>query len=265
MAKRTITKDVRRVFHVEDARISGKAEGGGSDAGFVEGYAATWDNVDLGDEVMRRGAFAKSIRERVPAGHVALMVKHFAHGGDVLDCVGQVTSAKEDDVGLFFHADFIPDDELAANVRNKVVRKIVKACSVGYGPITWGFTEIDGREVIEHTESKLYEVTLTLVPMNEQALLTAAKSLGVPAEDLDAVAAVMSIGAGTLEDSRSQIDVVGRDKVETAASVFRAVAKKLDDLMSIPPGADSVAGHIDSGAMRRQIEGMRQRLVMLDL
>ncbi len=153
------------------------------DSGWVQGHAAVWDNVDLGGEIMRKGAFEKTISERVPAGKVKLMVKHFAYGGDALECLGTITEAKEDDVGLWFNAKF-SSVETAQKVRTLILEGHVETCSVGYMPVKWNWLTVpagdDGSktiQVLEHLECKFFEVTITVVPMNEKAKLTAAKSL----------------------------------------------------------------------------------------
>lgn len=151
----------------------GKAK---SDPGFIQGYAAVFNNIDLQDERIVKGAFAKSIQERVPAGKVKLMAKHFAHGGDVQDLVGTVTEMKEDDFGLWFHS-VVSRSKFAQEIRQDVVDGHINANSIGFFPIAWGFVKVDGRQIIEHTESQALEVTLTARPANELALITGAKSL----------------------------------------------------------------------------------------
>lgn len=193
-----VDKDARRKSTIrgENCDLQAKARLGkakAKDPGWVQGYAAVWDNVDLGGEIMRKGAFDKSISERVAAGKVKLMVKHFAYGGDVLDCIGTITEAKEDATGLWFNAKF-SGVEVAQKVRSLILEGHVDTCSVGYMPVKWNWLNLEGEDgaktmqVLEHLECKFYEVTITVVPMNEKAELTAAKSLDLVASKVKDIA-----------------------------------------------------------------------------
>jgi hypothetical protein len=144
--------------------------------GTLEGYAATFDNVDQYGEVFRRGAFAKTIRERIAAGMVPLMSRHLLFGGDVSDVIGTVKSAVEDAHGLSIIAEFSADDAAQA-IREKIVGGHVRGLSVGYNTINSSIGYIDGKEVLELFEVRLAEVTVTPFPVNEQALITAAKAV----------------------------------------------------------------------------------------
>lgn len=156
-----------------DARIQGKAEGNG----WLEGYAAVFGNVDSQGDVIRKGAFAKSIAEKVQAGKVKLMVRHVRDGGDTPEVVGVVTQAKEDDIGLWIHAEF-GSDQTSQDARAKAIEGLATGLSIGYIPMQWADVMVEGKEAVELTEIKLMEVTLTAFPANEQAVVTKAKSTG---------------------------------------------------------------------------------------
>lgn len=167
----------RRVSNAKaDLKLAAKGKVRKDDPGWIEGYAAVWDNVDHQGEVMRKGAFAKSVQEAVPAGKVKLMVKHYVHGGSVLECIGTVREAKEDDYGLWFRAE-LSKVQLAQDVRTKVLEGHVDGCSVGYRSLQYGWLTLDDREVLEHKECAWLETTITVMPANELAVITGAKSM----------------------------------------------------------------------------------------
>lgn len=183
MSDVVIDKDARREIRVPEGKaelISQGKAGKPNDPGFVQGYAAVWDVVDLHREVVRRGAFAKSIQERVASRKVKLMGQHLCHGGSTFEVIGTVTEMKEDDFGLWFHAPF-GKTNLAQDVRQNVVDDHVSNASIGFMPVKWSFIndEASGREIIEHTEMKALEVTLTAFPIQELAILTGAKSVTI--------------------------------------------------------------------------------------
>ncbi|MCX7805708.1 MAG: phage major capsid protein, partial [Planctomycetota bacterium] len=175
---------MRRERYLADAGLRAKgveAAAAGPDAGWVEGYAAVWgdpDHVDADGEYFVRGAFARSIAQRVPAGKIKLMARHYRDGGDVLAVVGTVREAREDDRGLWFRAEFAPDPDSQA-IRQKVVSGHVRSCSVGFRVLrTEQRADSAGQYRLGFVECILEEVTLTVRPANEDAVVTAAKSRG---------------------------------------------------------------------------------------
>ena len=142
--------------------------------GHVEGYLSTFNNVDSEGDIIRPGAWAKTIRERVPAGRVPLMRRHLLYGGGVPDVVGAIREASEDSHGLYIRAPFGGDDHAQA-VRSKAASGQLRHMSAGFlivnaTPIgkTGGF---DMRELI------LIEGTVVREPANEQAIITRAKGI----------------------------------------------------------------------------------------
>lgn len=217
----TIDKQTRVTRFNPEAQLFAKVDGDGN--GHIEGYAAVFGNVDLQDEVIRKGAFAKTLNDRVPAGKVKLMVRHWAHGGDTLEVIGTVTEAKEDDNGLWIHAE-LSGLPLAQNTRQLIVEGHVSGLSVGYNVIDFGFTEIDGRSVTELREIRLLEVTVTSHPANESAVITAAKAAdhttkpeAAPASSSDRVAPTAQDGK-THDPTSEQLAEVDAMAAEVAGN-----------------------------------------------
>lgn len=150
--------------------------GGPKGNGYIEGYLAVFNNVDQGGDRIIKGAFAKSIKERVRAGKVPLMARHFLYGGDVSDAIGIITDAKEDDYGLWIHAD-LSAVQLAQDTRVKVEEGIVWGLSVGFQLLRYEEVEENGNWVLELKECRLLEGTVTVRPMNEEAVIHRAKAL----------------------------------------------------------------------------------------
>lgn len=137
-------------------------------AGVFHGYAATWD-VDTTNERFKRGAFAKSIMEK--ASTIPVLILHARDGGDVMEQVGVLTGAHEDEVGLAVSGRFY-DDSLSQGVYRKVLAGSPNGLSVG-------FVRVQGKQaedVYEHSEVKLIEVTITNKPANSRAKILDAKT-----------------------------------------------------------------------------------------
>jgi HK97 family phage prohead protease len=220
--------------------IAGKADDGLGD-GWVEGYASEFNKIDHQDEVVRKGAFVKTIAEKGDR-KIPLMAKHFANGGDIVDCVGAITWMSEDDYGLKFRAEYLPDEK-SQEVRKKVealrAKNVRVGTSIGYRRVQWGYKDEDGRRILEHTEIALVEVTMTLKPANEGAFVTGGKDEKFVA----AIKAVVDSKTEALDKSRLLEEFGGRDDVAGLADRLEKFVGKLRDLLTDKPqDADAEAG-----------------------
>ena len=163
-----------------DAKLQAKDQG---DNGYLEGYASVWDIVDRSGDRVRKGAFTKTIQERVRAGKVHLMVRHIIHGGDILEVIGKVAEAKEDDYGLFIGAPLF-SCATAQSLRQMMKEGLQPSLSIGYIVVQSVEANEEGKSVRDLLELKLWEVTVTTVPALEEAVVTAAKTSDGGALDL---------------------------------------------------------------------------------
>jgi len=139
-----------------------------SDADFFyfEGYASTFGNKDLGDDIVMPGAFSKSLEKRTPK----ILWQH-----DRYEPIGMPEEVREDDIGLFVRGKLPKDDTL---VSGRVIPQFkvgsVSAMSIGFF--------IDDAEIREDgvrllKELNLQEFSPVTFPMNESALINGFKSL----------------------------------------------------------------------------------------
>lgn len=156
-----------------------KAEFKASDKpNFVEGYASTFNGVDLGGDMILPGAFAKTIKERVPAGRVKFLADH--DWWSINSVLGTVREASEDDHGLYFKAE-ISEAPSAQDALVKMREGHVDRLSIGYDAIQVIYpddaermqTGIDRKLV----EVKLREISAITFPMNEDTEITGVKSV----------------------------------------------------------------------------------------
>lgn len=134
-----------------------------NDAG-LEGYAATFGNVDNVGDVIVQGAFLKSLSMRKPK----FMLQH-----DTDDLIGVITSAAEDSTGLYIKADFA-NIQCAQDARELVKMGAITEMSIGYSVKDYEY-RADGVRVLKEIE--LYEVSLVTFPANDKAKITRVKSL----------------------------------------------------------------------------------------
>lgn len=138
--------------------------------GFLEGYASVFNNVDLGGDIVRPGAFRKTLKERLKTGDIKLIDSHNVFEGTAA-VIGVVTDANEDDHGLRFKARF-SSVQRAQDIRTKIKEGILNAISFGYDIVKAKPVENN----LELQELKLYEVSPVIWGMNPEAQATAVKS-----------------------------------------------------------------------------------------
>jgi HK97 family phage prohead protease len=152
-----------------------KDTGATNGAGGLEGYASVFNNIDLQGDVIRRGAYTKTINERINTGKVRLMLTHIGYAHKATDVIGTIRSAVEDEHGLKITAEYA-STPAAQDVRTLVREGHVDGLSVAIQPIRMAQTLIDTKQANEIMEAKLIEITVTAFPANEETHITNSKS-----------------------------------------------------------------------------------------
>jgi hypothetical protein len=147
-----------------------RAELKASDEGIVEGYGSVFDVVDSYDDVVEKGAFARTLKEgRAPA----MLWQH-----DTAEPIGVWESLREDDTGLFVRGRF------AKTQRGQEALELVKmgalsGLSIGYS-VKDARMEKNGVRVL--TDVELWEVSPVTFPANDAARITRVKASEVKTE-----------------------------------------------------------------------------------
>lgn len=169
--------------------------------GAFKGYASTFGNKDLGDDIVMPGAFTKTLQENQS---VPILWGHSPR-----EVVGVNQNAYEDAKGLYVEGQLAMDVQRAREAHSLMKMKAVNGLSIGYDPIVIDWSrEKEGIRILR--EVKLYEYSLTPFPMNEQATVTGVKSI----QDLDEI-----LHEIVLRAKRTQ----GELSAETKASIEQAI------------------------------------------
>jgi len=157
--KRKITEDSKIEAKVNESFVNGE----------ISGYAAFWDITDLDGDIIRKGAFKRAIDNQIAAKTVPFMIKHFRKSGDVMEMIGTVVEAKEDDIGLWFRAE-LDGSDVSQQVRQKVANNPKPfGSSIGWLDYPDGFRPMqDGG--FEYVAINLKEITLTLLPSQQATI-----------------------------------------------------------------------------------------------
>jgi len=142
---------------------------GAKEEGAFRGYLSVFDIVDEGGDLVERGAFAKTLRKR---DVFPLLWGHCSQDPNFL--VGTFR-ALEDDRGLLINAKFFRELEGGQDAY-KVVKEFwergVKfGLSIGYKAVDFKFDKINGQTIRRIKEIQLYEGSLTLFPINQEAFI----------------------------------------------------------------------------------------------
>jgi HK97 family phage prohead protease len=178
----------------------------GLQEGEFEAYASVFDNVDSYGDVVRKGAFAKSLSEWEDSGFpIPLLFGHNMSDPDFN--LGTVT-AKEDDHGLRVKGSLDLESPKAKQTYRMLKGKRINQMSFAYDEVDAG--PIDDPklgEVRELRELKLYEVSIVPLGANQETEILAVKT---GAEALvDGLKAGRVISAKNESELRKAYDAIG--------------------------------------------------------
>lgn len=130
-----------------------------SKAGIVKGYASVFDNKDSDNDIIRRGAYSKTIAEN--GSRVKYLYQH-----DMSKPLGKMVHMEEDAKGLLFEAK-IADTTLGKDVVELIKAGVITENSVGILPIQ----KEDKGDYREIKEVRLFEVSAVTLAANDQAMI----------------------------------------------------------------------------------------------
>ncbi|RMV69176.1 HK97 family phage prohead protease [Pseudomonas coronafaciens] len=138
------------------------------DAGNFEGYAAVFNNVDLGDDVILPGAFTKVKTTR--AGRLKLALFH-----DLTRLVGSADFT-QDAHGLYLKGKVNLAVSYARDAYELMKEGTLDSMSIGFNTILAAYEEREGRSIRIIKQAELWEASLVPFGMNPEAQVTDVKS-----------------------------------------------------------------------------------------
>lgn len=169
-----MSKDKVKTIEYKTFKFDIKEADEDKNEGRVEGYASTFGNVDLGLDIVDKGAFKRTIRDS--KGKIPILADHSPY-----EQIGWNEEAEEDNKGLLVRG------ALDLNVqkgkeRYSLAKKALKigapmGLSIGYFTIK-AEPDAENPRIRHLKELALLEYSFVTFPMNTQAMVTAAKSIG---------------------------------------------------------------------------------------
>jgi HK97 family phage prohead protease len=199
-----------------------------SDAqGVFTGYGSIFGNEDQGNDIMKKGAFTKSLTKR-PASKVKMLYQHKTD-----EPIGIFTDMYEDNKGLYVKGQLAMGTQKGREAYELLKMGALDGMSIGFraDPEKQGYNE-NKRGIRTLKEVDLMEISLVTFPMNESALIESVKGNAKNIREWEKIlreAGGLSrteakIGAKALSESLNQRDA--EDK-QTLANLILKVANKL--------------------------------------
>ena len=199
-----------------------------SDAqGVFTGYGSIFGNEDQGNDIMKKGAFTKSLTKR-PASKVKMLYQHKTD-----EPIGIFTDMYEDNKGLYVKGQLAMGTQKGREAYELLKMGALDGMSIGFkaDPDKQGYNE-NKRGVRTLKEVDLMEISLVTFPMNESALIETVKGNAKNIREWEKIlreAGGLSrteskIGAKALSESLNQRDA--EDK-QSLADLILKVANKL--------------------------------------
>lgn len=193
----------------------------GSNIGKFEGYASTFGNSDRMDDVIIKGAFEKTLQDhRTRSRQIRMLSQHNRH-----NLIGGFPSedAREDERGLFVKGNINLDTQNGRESFALMKQGVLEDMSIGF--IIRDSEMNDGKQMIK--EAELFEISLVTEPANQEAQITAIKSI-MPFKDLPLAETSQAWDAETELDNFKYFSLI-----EHKSSYFDAFLLKQDDEFSL--------------------------------
>lgn len=161
-----------------------KAKDGDGGTVTFDGYAAVFDNIDLGGDKIIKGAFADTLKTRYPNEGEGIPVYWDHEMTDPFKNLGLTTKAVEDDHGLHVTGQIDQSTDIG-----RQVAKLLKEGRVGQMSFAFDVNDgawVDGRKrddgsyepgYYELRALDLYEVSICPIGMNQQTEVSAKKAI----------------------------------------------------------------------------------------
>lgn len=140
--------------------------------GFISGYASLFNISDLSNDVIEKGAFAKSLTDE-NSRNIKLL---FQHDPDLP--IGHWTSITEDDKGLYVKGKLTLDNAKAKDIHALVLSGAIEGLSIGFKTKRSRKNPKTGARHI--LEAELWEISIVTFPMLPFARIDMAKGEHFP-------------------------------------------------------------------------------------
>lgn len=198
------------------------------DDGYFEGYAAKFGNIDLGGDIIVKGAFADWLAE-LKASNGKLPPVLWQH--DMDKPIGKTLEIYEDDNGLYVKGQ-LSTTQLAMDARTLAKDGVLQGMSIGYWVKDYTRDQESGVYLLK--KLKCYEYSFVTLPMNPEAEFTDIKSIDALETVRDCETYLRDVGSMSSKQAKRFISIIknGRDdqddKDQELASKLKQLAQRME-------------------------------------
>lgn len=138
--------------------------------GFFSGYASVFDIEDSQHDIILRGAFLRTLRERQATGNPAVKLLWQHHTDEP---IGVFTTLQEDAHGLYVEGVLQMDVQRGREAHSLLLSGALEGLSIGYTAVKYHYDA--DRRIRYLTDVDLWEVSLVTFPSNPAANVTQVK------------------------------------------------------------------------------------------
>ena len=147
--------------------------------GSFEGYGSVFNNKDLGNDVIKYGAFSESIKSKKPK-QIKLLYQHKTD-----EVIGVIDSLEEDSRGLKIKGRLAMGTQKGREVFELMKMGALDSMSIGYrlSPDDYKYNDKQKKRTI--TNLDLMEISMVTFPMNPKAKITKVKLAEMDVRELE--------------------------------------------------------------------------------
>lgn len=199
------------------------------DDGTFEGYGSVFDNVDSYGEIVKKGAFADTLKKN--GGSVVMLFNH-----DRDQPIGQWEGLKEDSKGLFGKGVLDLNVQRAKEIYSLLKSGAIKGLSIGYRLLKWEI-DPDDKNILLLTGIDLKEISAVVFPANTAATVTDVKAAVAFSEVVEAIKAGKPLPIKAFEDALRDVGFSRSQATAVASRGYKAVqgepeGKSASDVLS---------------------------------
>ena len=190
--------------------------------GSFEGYASIFNNKDLGNDVIKQGAFSKSIYSKKPR-QIKLLYQHKTD-----EPIGVIDSLEEDKKGLKIKGRLAMGTQKGKEVYELMKMGALDSMSIGYklSPEDYKYSEKLKKRTINNLD--LMEVSMVTFPMNPRAKITKVKLADMSAKEIeqhlrDVGGFSVSIAKQTANILHKSVHAAGNNQMRDAVESINAL------------------------------------------
>ena len=191
------------------------------DYGTFEGYGSVFGNKDLGNDVIERGAFIKSLKRRKPQ-NVKLL---YQHKSDMP--IGVFDEIREDDHGLVVKGRLALKTQAGAEAYELLKMGALDGLSIGFrvNPKEVSYDKRGNKRIIKEVD--LMEVSLVTFPMNPQATVRSVKGEDISIREWEnGMRDAFSLSRSEAKMAAKAVtDAFGQREVDTNVELVEAIKK----------------------------------------